>query len=68
MIKIGIFLDKFLNKPTSLQSFYFKDGDRYCLHTHNKLPKKLGEPKKPEGSGRSIIYKSLKKLLKKYKL
>ena len=40
MIKIGIFLDKFLNKPTSLQSFYFKDGDRYCLHTHNKLPKK----------------------------
>ena len=23
---------------------------------YNKLPKKLGEPKKPEGSGRSIIY------------
>jgi hypothetical protein len=36
---------------------------------YNKLPKKLGEPKKPEGSGRrAIIYKSLKKLLKKYKL
>ena len=34
---------------------------------YNKLPKRLGEPKKPEGSGRSnTLKKSLKILLKKY--
>ena len=34
---------------------------------YNKLPKKLGEPKKPEGSGRSnTLKKSLKILFKKY--